>query len=193
MLACLTAVHDVATAGLPAEVQAELDVFTVTVARSAARTAQHAEVTEPRAHSADGAAAVLRAATACAAALCSTGHRRGARWHVPEELVQFLRAPAADAAQGGLQGHALCLAHSSAARVEDEGAAHVPVDDDDGAAVSEVAARVRSVMQVRRMLGCPTPVVMIICHAWRCLWCRGILRSLMLFPWRRCEHGDIHA
>lgn len=167
VLGCVTAVHEVATGGLPPQVQAEVDVFTVTIAGCAARTAQHAEMTEPRAHTADGAAAVLRAATACAAALCATGHRRGRRWRVPQELVQFLRTPAADAAQGGLQGRTLCFAHSSAARVVDEGAASVPVDDSDEA-VPEVAARVRAVMQVRRML--KHAVLAVICRA--CHWIR---------------------
>lgn len=153
MLECVTAIHEVATGGLPAALQAELDVYTVTMVGAAARSAHFAVGTEPRIHTAVAAAAVLRAATACAAALCAAGHRRGPRWHVPPELVLFLRAPAADAAQGALQERALCLARAATARVADEAAARVPVDEDDAAHVSDVAAKVRTVMQVWRPAG----------------------------------------
>ena len=154
----MTAVHDVATGALPAELQAELDVFTVTMARCAACTAQLAEATEPRVHTAKGAAAVLAAATACCSALCRSGHRRGPRWRVVPELLQFLRAPAADAAQGVRQGRAVCLANASAARVADEESVRVPVEATD---VADVAARVREVMKVRVLVACGALTVLV--------------------------------
>eukprot|EP00892_Ulva_mutabilis_P007372 jgi/Ulvmu1/5006/UM021_0023.1 len=144
VLECITAVHDVSTGALPAVLQAELDTFTVTTARSAARTAQLAQAWEPRMHTAGGAAAVLRAATACAAALCRTGQRRGPRWRPPPELLLCLRAPAVDAAQGVRQSRAVCLTHASAARVADDASAHVPLEEPE---IADVAARVRAVMK----------------------------------------------
>lgn len=93
MLRCVEAMHDLASGSLPPQLQIDLDVFTVSVLESAYWSGQLV-LTDPRIHDAAGVAAVKKAATAAAAAMCRSGYRR--QLPLADRIVSVLRQPPVD-------------------------------------------------------------------------------------------------
>lgn len=77
MLECIEAMHDTASGSLPAQLQVDVDVLTVSALESC-HWSRHLVLTDARVHHVEGVARVKRAATAAAAAMCRSGLRRRA-------------------------------------------------------------------------------------------------------------------